>query len=192
MNKEVIRQRALSKRRSLSSQQIHSRSERIGERLFALSVFRKAKLVLFYISLPEEVQTHGMIKGCFREAKKVAVTTVDCATGEIVPFEIKKPDFDLICGAFDIPEPAEKDRYPVYLPEIDLVVVPGVAYSEKGERIGFGGGFYDRLLRQLRPDSTSVAVCFECQIMDNVPCEEHDVSVDCIVTERRVINCKGG
>lgn len=190
MKKKVVRKNTLNIRSSLSSSEIEEKSEKIRKNLFALSLFKEAKLVLFYISLPEEVQTSGMLRDCLRGGRRVAVPTVNCAKRRIVPFEVKDPGFKLVCGPFDIPEPAKDDRYPVCLEEIDLVIVPGVAFDTRGGRVGFGGGFYDRLLNKLSSQARSIALAFECQIIDRVPREKHDILVDYIVTEKRIICCQ--
>jgi len=190
MKKKVVRRSALNKRRNLSSREIEEKSERIKKRLFDFPLFKKAKFILYYISLPEEVQTYYMIKDSLKMGKRVAVPTVNQVKKEIIPFEIKNPEFKLISGAFGVLEPAEDERHPISLGEIEVVIVPGVAFDKKGSRLGFGGGFYDRLLSRLSPQTGSVALAFECQIIDKVPCEEHDVSVDYIITEERIIRCK--
>ncbi|RLE11900.1 5-formyltetrahydrofolate cyclo-ligase [Candidatus Aerophobetes bacterium] len=190
MKKKTLRQNLLNIRRSLSCQEIEKKSDRVKEFLFDFPPFNKAKMVLFYISLPSEVQTHRMIKDSLKIGKRVAVPVVELSSRKITPFEIKNPECKLIPGPFNIPEPEKDERYPVSLKEIELVIVPGVAFDTKGRRLGFGGGFYDRFLNKLSSRVKSVALAFECQIIDEVPCEEHDVSVDYIITEKRIICCQ--
>lgn len=190
MKKKVVRQNTLNKRRSLSSQKIEEKSGKIRKNLFNFSLFKKTKMVLFYISLPKEVQTYRMIEQSLKEGRRVAVPVVDSAKKEVIPFEVKNPRFKLVSGPFGVPEPEVRERCPVCLREIGLVIVPGVAFDTGGGRVGFGGGFYDRLLNKLSPQVRSVALAFECQIIDDVPCEQHDISVEYIVTEKRIIQCK--
>ncbi len=190
MDKKVLRRKALSCRRSLSKEKIEKKSEKIKERLFNLSVFKQAKVVLFYLSLPEEVQTYSMIKAAFRINKRVALPVVkNVNRREIIPFEIKNPEPELILGPFKIPQPKPSECYPLSLEEIDLVVVPGVAFDERGNRLGFGAGFYDRFLKKLTHQTKFVGLAFECQLTDKIPSEKHDISMDYVVTEERVISC---
>jgi len=188
MQKKILRRYALSIRRGLSQEAIKRKSKKIQKNLFNLSLFKRAGVVLFYLSLPDEVQTYGMIKDSLKIGKRIAVPVVDLEKGEIVPFEVKTPEFKLVSGPFGISEPAENNRYPLVVEEIDLVVVPGIAFDKQGKRIGFGKGFYDRFLSRLINVKT-VALAFECQIFGEVPYEEYDIPVDFIITEKRVINC---
>jgi len=180
MEKNLLRKNALKLRRGLSKEEIEGKSEKI-RRLF--------------LNFPpfEEVQTYKMIEDALKMGKRIAVPTVSLKKNEIVPFEIKNPRCRLVQGPFNVPEPASCERYPVFLEEIDLVVVPGVAFDKEGGRIGFGGGFYDRLLvrfSEIKNEVKFVGLAFECQIVERVPREQHDVLVDFIITEKRVIFCK--
>lgn len=188
MQKKTLRRYALSIRRSLSQEIIKRKSGKIQEKLFNLPLFKGAGVILFYISLPDEVQTYKMIKDSLRIGKRVAVPAVNLEKREIIPFELKNPGFKLVSGPFGIPQPRESDCCPLLIEDIDLVVVPGVAFDKQGKRIGFGKGFYDRFLSRLT-DAKSVALAFECQIFDKVPCEKHDIPVDFIITEKQVIEC---
>ncbi|MBE0478478.1 5-formyltetrahydrofolate cyclo-ligase [Candidatus Aerophobetes bacterium] len=190
MRKKVTRRSALHTRRSLSSEQIEEKSEKIRENLFKIPVFKRSNMILFYISLPEEVQTYRMIADSLKVGKRVAVPVVDLVKKEIIPFEIKNPQVKLESGPFDVPEPVNDERYPLSLKEIELVIVPGVAFDAQGGRVGFGGGFYDRFLEKLSSRVIPVALAFECQIVDKVPCDEHDMAVDYIITEKKIVRCR--
>jgi 5-formyltetrahydrofolate cyclo-ligase len=184
-----LRRYALSLRRSLSPEEIQEKSEKIWQSLSNLPLFTQAGVVLFYIALPDEVQTDKMIQITLKMGRRVAVPVVDLSTKEIIPFEIKSPQAKLVPGPFGVLQPGEEDRYPISLEEIDLVIVPGVAFDPQGRRLGFGAGFYDRFLRRLSFHTKFIALAFECQLIDEVPCEEFDVSVDYIITEKSLIYC---
>jgi 5-formyltetrahydrofolate cyclo-ligase len=103
----------------------------------------------------------------------------------LLAIEIKSLD-ELSPGTFGILEPAgEKGISPE---EIDLVVVPGVAFDKRGNRMGYGAGYYDSFLPKLRPEVKKVAVAFEIQVTDSLPAEEHDVKMDLIITENTIYN----
>ena len=84
-------------------------------------------------------------------------------------------------------EPKKKFFRPVSPEDIDLVIVPGIAFDRSGERIGYGMGFYDRFLKKIRKDTSSIGLAYEFQIVDDIPSEETDVKVNKIITEKRVI-----
>jgi len=187
--KVKLRRYALALRRSLTQKEIQEKSEKIWQNLFNLPLFARAGVVLFYIALPDEVQTHKMIETTLRMGRRVAVPVVDPGARKIIPFEIKSPQAELIPGPFGVLQPKEKDRYSISVEEIDLVIVPGVAFDPQGRRLGFGAGFYDRFLHKLPFHTKFIALTFECQLMDEIPCEEHDITVDYVITEKRVICC---
>jgi len=187
--KAKLRQQSLASRRSLRQEEIHQKSEIIWQNLSRLPLFKKAGVVLFYIALPDEVQTQKMMDSALKMGKRIAVPVIERHGREIKPFEIKSACLDLVPGPFGIMQPMEKDRIPLSLEEIDLVIVPGIAFDEQGERLGFGAGFYDRFLRNLPSYTRFVALAFECQLVKKIPCQDHDVPMHYIVTEKRVILC---
>lgn len=190
MRKDLLRQKFLNIRRSLSSLEVEENSDKVREILFNLPLFKEVKVILFYISLAKEVQTYRMIENVLRGGKRVAVPVVDSTKEKIIPFEIKNSCCRLVPGFLGISEPQESERYPISLQEIEMVVVPGVVFDLKGGRLGFGKGFYDRFLNKLSSQAKSVALAFECQIIEKIPCEEHDIAVNYIITEKRSICCQ--
>ncbi|HDH96432.1 MAG TPA: 5-formyltetrahydrofolate cyclo-ligase [Proteobacteria bacterium] len=94
---------------------------------------------------------------------------------------------DLAPGAFGIPEPRGAELPEVDEDEIELVVTPGAAFDMLGYRLGYGGGFYDRLFAQIRPDCLKVGIAFSFQLVDSVPHEPTDVPVDIVVTDQHII-----
>jgi len=174
----------------LSYQEIQKKSNRIRKELFLLPVFRQASRVLFYLSLRDEVQTQEMIKEALRLNKTVAVPLVKLKERDILPVKLKSYDEEgLFIGPLGIPQP-KRDLWQTLSPdEIDLVIVPGVAFDERGNRIGFGMGFYDRFLKRKSSRTKTVALAFELQLVPIIPSQPYDVPVDYIITEKRVINC---
>jgi len=184
-----LRHHILSTRRSLSLGEVKERSEKIREFFFNFPLVKKASLILFYLSLPDEVQTERLIRDTLKMGKKVAVPLVKKEKREIIPCKLSNYDKELEDGPWGIPQPKIKCKR-VDIKEIDLVVVPGVAFDEKGHRLGFGAGFYDRFLRLLSSTTKTVSLSFEIQIVNKVPYLPHDISVDYIITEKRIVNCK--
>ena len=179
-----LKQLILEKRNSLAKNEIIEKSGLIGKNLFNLESYKKFKSVMFFVSINSEVNTHEMIR------KAIGYKTV--LVPKVLHHEIEPSliiDFDNLIptGKFGIPEPIEIMK--VAHKNIDLILVPGIAFDEGGHRIGYGLGYYDRFLAKV-PKAVKIGLCFDFQIVDKIPREEHDVQVDFIVTEKRIIECK--
>ena len=125
-----------------------------------------------------------MIRRALAAGKRVVLPKVKGK--ELGLFEIKNFDRDISSGAWGIPEPRESA--PAGLAEVDVVIVPGAAFDEQGNRLGYGAGFYDKLLSEFK--KPTIALAFEEQIAPKVPADPHDVPVKKIVTEKRIINAR--
>jgi 5-formyltetrahydrofolate cyclo-ligase len=180
--KEKIRKQILDARFKLAPEQRRAKSAEIETKLFGLPEYRAASVVLFYASFQSEVETHHMIRRALAEGKRVALPKVKGKELEL--FEIKSFDKDVLPGAWGIPEP--EGGMPAELQDIGLIVVPGAAFDEQGNRIGYGAGFYDKLLPFYR--GRTVALAFELQVIPDVPADPHDIPIQKIVTEKRVID----
>ncbi|MGA2193269.1 MAG: 5-formyltetrahydrofolate cyclo-ligase [Nitrospirota bacterium] len=186
-SKSAIRREILSKRQGLTREERRLKSLRIAELLDAQPEYRDAGTVLFYVNFREEVATRGMIESAIAKGKKVLVPKVDHKAHRLKLYEIHDLARDLTCGYMNIYEPVEAVTRPASAAEADLVIMPGVGFNVDGRRLGYGGGYYDRLIEALRPDARLVALAFEVQMVDEIPCEEHDKKVHKIITEERVI-----
>jgi 5-formyltetrahydrofolate cyclo-ligase len=179
--KKEIRKQVLAARDSMLPARRTTKSREIEERLFSLANFMSARAVLFFASFRSEVETGPMIRRALALGKRVILPKVKGKELEL--FEIKNFDKDISPGAWGIPEPRESA--PVTLDQIDVIVVPGAAFDEHGNRLGYGAGFYDKLLSKFT--KLTIAVAFEEQIVPKIPADPHDVPVRKIVTEKRVI-----
>jgi len=186
MGKTDVRKRILAGRDALSLSERQAKSAAIWVRLKALPEYAGASTVLFYVDFRSEVMTLRMIDEALKEGKRVIVPKVDRAAHRLVLFEIKDPA-DLVSGYMGIPEPSEGTAVKVGPAEIDLVVMPGVGFDTQGKRLGYGGGYYDRLIETLRPNAGLVALAFEVQVEDEIPSEPHDKRVSKVITETREI-----
>jgi len=149
--------------------------------------FRNAQNILFYVSYDNEVHTHEMIKTTLAHGKNVVVPFSDLKNKRIIPAEIHAWN-DLAPGAYGILEPKKECIQEVDLGTIDFILAPGVAFDIHGHRIGHGMGYYDRLLQNSQ-NARHVGLAFELQIVKEIPVEKHDVAVDMIVTEKRILRC---
>ncbi len=186
--KSRLRGEAKMRREAHPESERIAKSGRIAEKLFSLPEFKKAKTILFYASTKHEVHTHEMIVRALLQGKRVAVPLTDMKCHCLHLSEVKSLG-DLAAGRFGILEPTKETFRPVQPGEVDLVIVPGIAFDSHGNRIGYGMGFYDSLLRQMR-HAKAIALAFEFQVVDEIPAEAHDVRVHHVVTEERVIECR--
>jgi len=181
--KDVARKELKKIRENLSKKEVLEKSRVIGKKLFYLNDFEKSHSILFYVSFNNEVFTHTMIKKCLNE-KEVVVPLSNIQNETLILSKIEKWE-DLHLGSYGILEPK---RIIEFIPEkIDLIIVPGVGFDDKGNRLGHGKGYYDKLLQ--KTNARKIGLAFECQIVDKIPTDENDVPVDLIITEKRVIRC---
>jgi 5-formyltetrahydrofolate cyclo-ligase len=185
--KEEIRKKLIEKRKNLSEKEVFEKSKQIKKRLFKMSEFQDANTILFYISYDNEVYTHELIKDSISNKKKVVVPVTDKKNKELILSKLDSWD-DLALGAYKILEPKKEKIKKISNNELDLIIVPGVGFDSHGNRIGHGKGYYDKLLKNSR--APTVGLAFEFQVVEKVPNEKHDVSIDTIVTEKRIIKSK--
>ena len=181
--KANLKEEMLGKINLLSIDEVLEKSRQIENSLFGLEHYIKSKTVMYFVSFNNEVYTHEMIKKALGN-KTVVVPKV--SQHEIEPSLII--DFEnLIPGKFGILEPIETMR--IAYKNIDLVLVPGIAFDLDGHRIGYGFGYYDKFLKKV-PKAVKIGLAFDFQVVDIIPRETHDVPVDLIVTDERVVECK--
>ncbi|MDI6704347.1 MAG: 5-formyltetrahydrofolate cyclo-ligase [bacterium] len=185
--KEEIRKEIRTKRDSLSEKEILEKSEIIKERLFALKEFKDAHIILFYVSTRSEVKTDEMIRQSLSLKKRVILPKV--RGGDLLLSELKDFPKELEKGAYGIYEPKSGYIREINHNEIDLVIVPGIAFDRFGFRLGYGGGFYDKLLSMMKNQSF-IGLAYEMQIIDKIPVREYDIAVHKIITEERVITIR--
>jgi 5-formyltetrahydrofolate cyclo-ligase len=187
ISKQEIRSKILAKRNSLSEEQIKEKSLLIAEKLFSLPEFSNAKTIMPYSSFGSEVQTENIILKALELGKKVVLPATDFKNHRMRLFQISSLQ-ELSENSRGIKEPAENNEKEVSSKELDIIVIPGIAFDERGHRIGFGKGFYDIFLKQVSAESEIVALAFEFQLLnENIPEEQHDVRVKKIVTEKRIV-----
>jgi len=194
--KKKIRAKLLKKRDSIPADQKVLKERAIEKGLFSLDVFRKAKSILLYVSFRSEVDTTRYLRDVLRLGKKLILPVVDPGNKVLKLYEIKDTS-ELKPGYMGIPEPLVSEDRRVTLKEIDLVIIPGTGFDTKGTRLGYGGGYYDRLLsyesRELSKGEdhiVTIALAFEEQMGEDIPAEVHDINVDIIVTDKRLITCE--
>ena len=172
----------------MSAEEQTERSIRAQKRLIEMPQFTESRTVLLYYSLPGEIETCGLISHALYVGKRVALPRTCPETHAMEALQIRGLATDLFCGPYGVKEP--RDGLPIIVAgEIDLVAVPGRALDDHGRRLGRGAGYYDRYLGLPFFRGTTVALAFDCQILDSIPCQEHDISVQFVITESRTIIC---
>lgn len=182
--KEEIRKKIRSLRDAQCDKTLLLKSGQIEGRLFSLPEFQKAKTVLFYMSMLGEVCTHSMIERALAMGKRVIVPRAK--PGKVLDLCEIGDDSEFERSPFGILEPREGCRL-VKADEVDLAIIPGIAFDESGNRIGYSSGYYDRLLKGF--GGLKIALAAELQIVEKVPVLSHDVAIDRIITEKRNIDC---
>ena len=166
-------------------------SAQIVDTFMSLPEYADASTVMFYIDVRSEVRTRHALSKALDSDKKIVVPWCN-DDGELELFHLESTE-ELGTGMYSIMEPLQELRcFPtkqVDVQNLDLIMVPGVGFDPTGARMGHGKGYYDKLLENSWPDTTLVALAFECQIFDEIPVASHDVFMDKIITESRVIEC---
>jgi 5-formyltetrahydrofolate cyclo-ligase len=188
--KKVLRERAHARRNAQPDKE--ALSQRICEAFVALEEYARARTVMYYVDVRSEVRTRHYLATALTHGRRVVVPY--CVGNELELFHLTSTD-QLAVGMYKILEPKAELRglaeHRVLAPELDLVMVPGVAFDRTGARMGHGFGYYDRLLQQARADAPLVALAFECQLFDEIPTQTHDIFMDKIITEKGVYVGKG-
>lgn len=179
--KKSLRQQLIKARKEIFSKEREKKNKEILKKLISLNLFKKAHKLLIYISLPDEVDTHELINE-FQAVKTFAAPRVDTSEN-LSLYQLTQIDH------------TEKNKYGILEPfeinkkfkpsEIDLAIIPGVGFDLKGNRLGFGKGYYDKLLKQLK--CPTIGLAYDCQILDKLPLDEDDEPMDMIITEKRII-----
>lgn len=177
MEKSEIRKQVRALKKEVPLEQKIRRSQPIMEKVSALDVFKDSKTVLLYWSMDDEVYTHDFVRQWY-ESKCILLPCVE--GDDLLLRQYTGPESMQPGPQFGIPEPTGK----VFddLEKVDMIVVPGVAFDRKNNRMGRGRGFYDRLLKST-PNAVKVGVAFDFQIFDSIPVESFDVPMDVVVSE---------
>ena len=186
-SKHEIRKDVATTLKELPPKTLMHKNAQIETRLFEFANFLESKIALLYVNNSSEVITEQIIKRCFDYNKLVVLPAFDTAKHKINLFKIDNYDTDLKEGTRGILEPDKSRCKAVPIDCIDIAIIPGIAFDEKGGRIGTGDGYYDRLIPKLPITTRKVSLAFENQIIPQVPMESHDKHVDIIITESRVI-----
>lgn len=175
MDKAALRQKIRQQKRGMTDEDIVRRSEKLRELFVSTAAYRNAKTIYGYLSFNQEVRTAPMLAQALRDGKQVALPKV---CGDTLKFILMEDLSRVERGYAGISEPVADT--PVADDKTALVLVPGLAFTQNGDRLGYGGGFYDRFLTK-EPNHPTLALCYDFQIVDSLPTEAHDVPVDTVL-----------
>lgn len=187
---DIIRKQVLAQRDTLSLEERREKSEVIRHRFLELvNPFDPTTFFLF-VNFRSEVETLELIGQLLNSGKTVTVPLVSVSEKSMTAVRLIDPGKDLVSGYYGILEPRKDllETRTIDHKSIDIVVLPGSVFDERGGRLGYGGGFYDRFLaNEVRSEALRIALAFELQVRGEIPQQPHDKPADFIITERRVI-----
>ena len=185
-NKNLIRERMHKLRDSLSFEEVQNKSKKIKDTLFSLGYLQNSKKIMTYVSFKNEVSTIDIINELLKTEKEVIVPICDTNDYTLIPSKILSID-ELSVSYFGIMEPKEPFIRPINPKDIDIILIPGLAFDKDRNRLGHGKGYYDRFLNRVRSDSLKIALAFDFQVLDSIPIENWDIPMDLIITEKGII-----
>ena len=186
-NKKLLREEIQSKLKERSPEEVKETTRRLSERLYDFANYLESKIVLLYSDRPGLVATREIIDRSYDMNKIVVLPVSGADTNKFQLMKLDYPDRELKPGCRGFMEPDPKICKTVPIDCIDIAFIPGVAFDEKGGRLGSGSGYYDALIPELPITTRKVSIAFEDQIVPVVPMESHDKYVDIIITENRII-----
>lgn len=188
MQKTDLRHRMRTLLATITPEQRHARSLDVCHQLEDTPEFRRAETIMLFLSMEQEVETATLVLQAWKEGKTVALPRVRWAQRQIEPVVIKSLDTSPNPAGQGLRDPL--GGTPISLGRIDLVAVPGLAFDRRGYRLGRGKGFYDRFLSQKDFHALRIALCFQEQLLDELlPVESHDIPMNMIVTDQKILRC---
>ena len=178
--KKILRKEMRSKRSALTEEDRKIASHKIISRLIDDPNYKNSKTIMAYVSMPEEIQLNELFDDAFANKKILAVPLI-VGRGTMRPVFLPSMD-SLVVGDFGILTVRQDQRSFVEFDDIDCVIVPGAAFDRSGNRLGLGGGYYDRFLKRV-PKAKRIALAFNFELCDKIPVAEYDTKMDIIITE---------
>ena len=162
-------------------------SQAITDRVMQLQEYQQANCIMWYVDVRDEARTRHALPAALESGKSIVIPY--CVDGELELFHLEAME-ELETGMYKILEPRsdlrEVEAKNVDVKDLDLILVPGVAFDARGGRTGHGKGYYDKLLENAKPDTPLISLAFECQMFDEIPMQSHDIFMDKVVTESNV------
>ncbi|MEA2085020.1 MAG: 5-formyltetrahydrofolate cyclo-ligase [Thermodesulfobacteriota bacterium] len=189
MKRNDLRKKILARRDSLLPDERAQKSSSVIEHLWRIDDFSSTRTLFIYVNFRNEVETLSLISQCLDKGMRVTVPLTLPDESGLIPYRIMDPDQDLRPGYYSIPEPDHQRLSTVEPNEIDTVILPGSVFDRRGGRLGYGGGYYDRFLKNKAPQAVRIAIAFQLQVVPEVPLLPHDQRLHYLVTEKGITDC---
>lgn len=187
--KKLIRTSILEKRNSLTLQAIKEAEQLIIYNLMKLNQFIQSQNVFCYLSFRSEVPTNGIIGYCQQQGKNVYIPVCVNETKEMI-ISLYDHEVNLVASNYGVQEPTKETIKVANREILDTAIMPGAVFDSRGYRIGYGAGYYDKFFAHTKKEIYKIALAFSFQIIDEVPADDFDIPVDCIVTEQGIVMCR--
>jgi len=185
-DKIKLRKQLLNQRDEMKKDEVEKLSKEIMEKLIKLPELRQSKVVMSYLSFKNEVDTEAIIDWCFNQGKEVVIPYCEMGSNEIIPCKLYPDRRGLEKNKFGIWEPKKDLKTSIEIDNIDVIIVPGVGFDNNCNRLGFGGGYYDRFLAKRQRETQAIAICYQNQIVESIPTDDYDIKMDMVVTESNI------
>ncbi len=184
-----MRKDILTQRDTLSETEQKEHSNKIMKRIIKMTQFQSAATIFTYVDFRSEVITSSLIEYMLECDKNVIVPVTLVKDKDLLAVSITDPARELAPGYCSIPEPivAIREQQMLSPDIIDIIFLPGSVFDERGGRMGYGGGYYDRFVSAKAPQALRVGLAYELQMVEHVPLQDHDEFLDFIVTEERIV-----
>lgn len=184
--KRSLREKVLSQRAALTPEERGNYSQRIQSIVTQTHEFQKASTIMLFMNFRDEVETTELAQKVLDLGKCLILPR--CAPkGVLIPAIIEDLERDIAPGMWGIREPKKEGLIEINPETIDCIVVPGAAFDAQGNRLGYGGGFYDRFFERVKEGTPRIALAFHCQIVDSIPVEVYDKKVNMLITEQGIM-----
>lgn len=184
--KKKLREEIQSKRDSIPITDREKKSRLIANKFFDTAYYAGSNNILVYYPFRSEIDVRFIIRQALKDSKNIIFPKI--YKKELKLFYVSNPSKQLEKGSYGIMEPIPRLCKSAGPSDIDLAIVPGVGFDKNLNRIGYGGGFYDKLLLLIPEEIKKIALCFNIQIVDRVPISEHDIKIDLLITESKIYN----
>ncbi|MFA7637558.1 MAG: 5-formyltetrahydrofolate cyclo-ligase [Monoglobales bacterium] len=182
LSKVEIRKILIEKRAQMSEAEVHEKSSAAADVFLSSGIYKNSDCIMIYMQLGNETDTSEIMKAAFRDGKKLVLPVTDPKGFEITPVLIAE-DTTFAQGTFSVTEPVGAKK--ANISDIDVVIVPGLSFDKKGNRLGFGKGCYDKFL--INANALKVGYCYDFQVLDEIPADEHDIKMDYLITEKGLV-----
>ena len=185
MEKKKVREEIIKKRNDLSAEIKKEYDDLIFKQLIESDIYTKAKKIFTYVSFGSEIDTIKFIKYALNDNKEIYIPKTDKSKKEMIAIRINSLD-NMSVDNWGILEPKVVDKNKIGK-DFDLILMPGLAFDRKGNRIGYGGGYYDKYLSQIKETSNKIVLAYDFQIVNNIENEPHDIKTNYIITNNEFI-----